>query len=103
MAVTGSQALCSSQLLAPCPSIKDAVCSLINQQPCTFPGVPGNNYPRPDQATFKLTMPPAQTSMADPCAGVPANAFCAPAAAVPEFPLLAAPVAGAALLVGGGA
>ena len=93
MGVGGSQALCASQLLAPCPSIQTFVCATLNQTPCPFPGVPGNNYDRPDAATFKLHMPPAQTTMPDPCAGVPANAFC-PAAALPEFPRLIAPVAG---------
>ncbi len=98
MGASGSQALCSSQLLAPCPSIKDYVCAAITTTPCPFPGVPGNNYPRPNQATFALHMPPPQTTMADPCAGVPANAFCAPATGVPEFPLVAAPVAGLAVV-----
>jgi hypothetical protein len=98
MGASGSQALCSSQLVFPCPSIRDFVCAALAQQPCPFPGVPGNNYPRADEATFALHMPAAQASMPDPCAGVPVNAFCpTPGAAVPEFPLIVAPAA--ALLV----
>jgi hypothetical protein len=99
-AATGSQALCASQLAAPCPSIQNFVCTALAQNPCPFPGVPGNNFPRPDPAVFKLSMPPAQTTMADPCAGVPANPFCpTPGPAVAEFPLLAAPVGGAVVVL----
>lgn len=51
-----AQAICNTQLLAPCPS------------------APGMTYPR----TTHVRMPPLarQASMPHPCAGVPANAFC---------------------------
>ena len=53
-----AEALCATQLLAPCPS-----------------GIPVANYPRAD-ATFKLSPPPAQPSMPNPCDGVPRNTWC---------------------------
>ncbi|HWG63823.1 MAG TPA: hypothetical protein VG253_19210 [Streptosporangiaceae bacterium] len=51
------EAECAAQLLASCPSL------------------PGLNYPRP-APTFPLPMPPAQPTMPNPCAGVPANPWC---------------------------
>jgi hypothetical protein len=36
---------------------------------------PGTKYPQPAQS-FKLTMPPPQPTMPNPCAGVPANPWC---------------------------
>ena len=51
------EAECATQLLAPCP------------------GVPlVTDYPR--AGTFTLSLPPAQPSMPNPCAGVPANPWC---------------------------
>jgi MYXO-CTERM domain-containing protein len=103
MGLSGSQALCASQLLAPCPSIQGFVCAALSQSPCPFPGVPGNNYARPDPTTFALHMPPAQTTMPDPCAGVPTNAFCStPATTVLEFPIVAGPAGALALLAAAG-
>lgn len=52
------QAECAAQLFAACPS------------------APGLNYPRP-AASFPLPMPAPQPTMPDPCAGVPANPWCA--------------------------
>jgi len=52
-----SEALCATQLLAPCPSL------------------PGANYPRPTNVV--LHMPPPQPTMPNPCHGVPDNAWCA--------------------------
>jgi hypothetical protein len=53
-----SQAVCASQLFAPCPS------------------APGAKYPRPD-AQFSLPPVPSNLpSMPDPCAGVPKNPWC---------------------------
>jgi hypothetical protein len=70
------EANCASQLLAPCPSVQTAVCSLA-PSPCPFPPTPSpaTNYPRPD-ARFTLHMPPAQTTMPNPCVNVPANPWC---------------------------
>lgn len=53
------QAECAAQLIASCPSAP----------------LPGLNYPRP-AAHFTLGMPPAQPTMPNPCAGVPANPWC---------------------------
>ena len=52
-----AEALCATQLLAPCPTL------------------PGASYPRPD-ATFTLPAIPAEPGMANPCAGVPRNPWC---------------------------
>jgi len=52
-----AEALCATQLLAPCPNL------------------PGATYPRPD-ATFTLPAIPPQPGMANPCAGVPRNPWC---------------------------
>ncbi|MFN2545747.1 MAG: hypothetical protein ABR600_14415, partial [Actinomycetota bacterium] len=52
-----AQALCATQLLAPCPSNAAAA------------------YPRPTKV--KLHMPPPQPTMPNPCTGVPANPWCA--------------------------
>jgi hypothetical protein len=54
--VLSAQATCDSQLVAPCPP------------------VPGEEYPR--STTVKLMPLPAQRSMPNPCAGVPANPWC---------------------------
>ncbi|HKT82419.1 MAG TPA: hypothetical protein VJQ84_01135, partial [Solirubrobacterales bacterium] len=54
------EALCATQLVFPCPSVPQ--------------GVPAY-YPRPD-ASFSLSMAPAQPSMPNPCAGVPRNPWC---------------------------
>jgi hypothetical protein len=51
-----AQATCDSQLVASCPS------------------APGANYPR--STDIKLPPLAAQTTMPNPCAGVPANAWC---------------------------
>lgn len=55
--VLAAEAICASQLLAPCPNLPEA------------------NYPRPDPI-FALSMPAAQPTMPDPCAGVPSNPWC---------------------------
>src|SRR5205807_6758562 len=52
-----AEALCATQLLAPCPNL------------------PGASYPRPS-GNVKLSMPPAQPTMPDPCSGVPSNPWC---------------------------
>jgi hypothetical protein len=52
-----TEAECAAQLFAPCPPL------------------PGLSYPRP-AASFPLPMPPAQPSMPNPCAGVPADPWC---------------------------
>jgi hypothetical protein len=71
MAVTGSEALCSSQLVAPCPT---TLCQFNASLPCIpLPG--GYYYPRAS-STFKLTMPAKQTTMPNPCVGVPTNLWC---------------------------
>jgi hypothetical protein len=54
--VLGVQATCDSQLVAQCPE------------------VPGEDYPRSSEV--KLMALPAQPSMPNPCAGVPANPWC---------------------------
>jgi hypothetical protein len=59
--VLGAEATCDSQLLAECPEL------------------PGSEYPRSSEV--KLMALPKQTSMHNPCAGVPANAWCGATAA----------------------
>jgi hypothetical protein len=61
------------------------------------------DYPRP-AVPFTLPQPPQQQSMPDPCAGVPANAFCATlTAAVPEVPAATVPaLVGASVAALGG-
>jgi hypothetical protein len=59
--VLGAQATCDSQLVAKCPE------------------VPGEDYPRSSEV--KLMALPAQPTMPNPCAGVPANVWCGGAAA----------------------
>jgi hypothetical protein len=59
--VLSAQAICDSQLLAPCPP------------------VPGEEYPRSSNVTMMAL--PQQTSMPNPCAGVPPNPWCGTAAA----------------------
>jgi hypothetical protein len=54
--VLAAQATCDSQLVAPCPP------------------APGEEYPR--SSNVKLMALPEQHSMANPCAGVPSNAWC---------------------------
>ena len=54
--VLSAQATCDSQLVAPCPP------------------APGEEYPRSSEV--KLMPLPAQRTMPNPCAGVPANAWC---------------------------
>ena len=56
----GVQVACDSQLLFPCPANAAA------------------NYPRVTH--IKLAPLPSETTMPDPCAGVPANAFCSSSA-----------------------
>jgi hypothetical protein len=51
-----AEALCATQLLAPCPNL------------------PGFGYPR--TTGVNLSMPPPQPSMANPCAGAPSNPWC---------------------------
>ena len=94
------EAECASQLLAPCPTLQQEFCSQA-PNPCPLPQNPAipANYPRPDPS-FTLSMPPAQPTMPNPCAGVPANAWCAPAASTPEFPTVAAPVAAGGIAIG---
>ena len=68
-----AEGLCDSQLLAPCPTL-NTLCDYNPNLPCIpAPGFP-INYPRP--GTVQLSMPPAQTTMANPCAGVPTNVWC---------------------------
>jgi len=57
MGPLAAEALCATQLLAPCPTL------------------PGANYPRPDP-TFALPAIPPQPGMPNPCAGVPRNPWC---------------------------
>ena len=57
MGLLAAEALCATQLVAPCPTIPLLA-----------------HYPR--ATTVVLHMPPAQTTMPDPCAGVPTNAWC---------------------------
>jgi hypothetical protein len=59
--VLAAQAICDSQLVAPCPS------------------VPGEEYPRSSEV--KLMALPPQPTMPNPCSGVPANAWCSTSAA----------------------
>jgi len=54
--VLTAEALCATQLLAPCPSLPHA------------------HYPRPTQVRLPKLAP--QTPMPDPCAGVPQNPWC---------------------------
>jgi hypothetical protein len=54
--VLAAEALCATQLLAPCPNL------------------PGFGYPR--TTGVSLSMPPPQQSMANPCAGAPRNPWC---------------------------
>ena len=56
MGPLAAEALCATQLVAPCPNL------------------PGANYPRTTQV--QISMPPPQPSMPDPCAGVPSNPWC---------------------------
>ncbi|HEX6548840.1 MAG TPA: hypothetical protein VF134_08880 [Candidatus Dormibacteraeota bacterium] len=56
MGVLAAEALCATQLLAPCPNL------------------PGLGYPRTTGVT--LSMPPPQPTMPNPCAGVPPNPWC---------------------------
>jgi hypothetical protein len=51
-----AEALCATQLLAPCPTN------------------PAADYPRPTRV--KLHMPPPQPTMPDPCSGLPSNPWC---------------------------
>ncbi len=70
------EAECASQLLAPCPTVVSTVCSMV-PAPCPLPPNPPipANYPHPD-ARFDLHRPHAQTTMPNPCLGVPVNAWC---------------------------
>lgn len=97
--LTGSQAICASELLAPCPALSN-LCNVAPPLPCIQPPVNTIDYPQP-AAQFTLAMPAPQPTMPDPCAGVPSNDFCASlAAAVPEVPFAALPVAAGALVTG---
>ncbi|MFL6238951.1 MAG: hypothetical protein ACJ735_05595 [Actinomycetes bacterium] len=60
------EALCATALLFQCPQVEDP---------------PVINYPQTTGVT--LHMPPAQPTMPDPCAGVPANPWCPAAATKP--------------------
>jgi hypothetical protein len=98
-----AEAECASQLLAPCPTL-ETICNFT--PPGTVPCVPVPtpiDYPRP-AVPFTLPQPPQQQSMPDPCAGVPANAFCATlTAAVPEVPAATVPaLVGASVAALGG-
>ena len=55
--VLAAEALCATELVAPCPSL------------------PLARYPRASGNVF-LRMPPPQPTMPDPCAGVPSNPWC---------------------------
>lgn len=91
MGPLAAEALCDTQLLAPCPTL-NTLCDYNPNLPCIpAPAFP-LNYPRP--GTIQLSMPPAQLTMPDPCAGVPANLWCSsPAAGAPDVPFAAAPAA----------
>jgi hypothetical protein len=52
-----AQVLCATEILGPCPS------------------APGKRYPRPTRPVMRPLAP--QSTMPDPCRGVPANAWCA--------------------------
>ena len=54
--VLAAEALCATQLVAPCP------------------GLPGFGYPR--TTGVSLSMPPPQQGMSNPCAGAPRNPWC---------------------------
>ena len=56
MGVLAAEALCATQLVAPCPNL------------------PAANYPRP--VHVQLAPIPAEPGMADPCAGAPRNPWC---------------------------
>jgi len=98
------EAECASQLLAPCPTIQDAICQVYfmggGPSPCPVPTAPppAALYPHAD-AKFLLSNPLIQRctpnstftascvndpthlatpTMADPCAGVPSDASLAP-------------------------
>ena len=59
MVVLAAEALCATQLLAPCP------------------GIPGlTNYPRPTGVHLAPPPPSLTPTMPDPCKGVPANPWC---------------------------
>ena len=94
-----AQAECASQLVAPCPTLQ----TMCNYGPVPCVPVPTPlDYPRA-VVPFpnNLAVPPTQTTMPDPCAGVPPNAFCGTlAVAVPEVPLVALPAALGAALIG---
>jgi hypothetical protein len=91
------EALCATQLLAPCPTL-NTLCNVnptlpcVQQAPCA-----AICYPRP--TPFTLSMPSAQTTMPNPCAGVPANPFC-PTASRSASPVLLSAIPGGALLLG---
>jgi hypothetical protein len=91
------EALCASQLLAPCPTL-NGLCLVNPALPCIAPApCAAACYPRP--TPFTLTMPPSQASMPNPCAGVPANAFC-PISVGSTSPVLLSAIPGAALVLG---
>jgi hypothetical protein len=98
MGPLAAEALCDTQLLAPCPTL-NTLCDYNPNLPCIpAPAFP-LNYPRP--GTIQLSMPPAQPTMPDPCSGVPANAWCsAPAADAPDVPYAIAPAAVGGAVVG---
>ena len=94
------EALCASQLAFPCPTVQSVACSAL-PSPCPIPPNPAipANYPRPDPV-FTLEMPPPQPTMPNPCAGVPANPWCAPTADAPESAYAALPLATGGLALG---
>jgi hypothetical protein len=73
MAVLGAEALCATQLLAPCPTL-NTLCLYAPSLPCIPAPSQPLNYPRPTQ--LEISMPPRQESMANPCSGVPSNPWC---------------------------
>jgi hypothetical protein len=93
-----AQAECDSQLLAPCPTL-ETLCQT-TPLPC-IPVPTSFDYPRA-AAQFPLTMPGAQTTMPDPCAGVPANAWCPSlGTATPDVPYAALPAVVGGVALGG--
>lgn len=100
MGVLAGEVLCATQLLAPCPTL-NTLCAFNPTLPC-IAQVPcaAICYPRP--TPFTLHMPPAQTTMPNPCAGVPANPYCSTTAGAPTSSarLAAVPAAGGGVLSG---
>ena len=100
MGPLAGEALCASQLLAPCPTL-NTLCTVNPNLPCIADAPCADIcYPRP--TSFTLSMPPAQKTMGNPCGGVPSNAFCsASGAATGDAVFTALPLAGGGLLASG--